>query len=127
MAKFAEVQVTGARELRKKLADVEDGLDDLKRVHKTIADRAAEKARARVPRRTGRLASSVRGAGTKTAATVRFGKKTVPYTAVIEFGGYPEGTPFVKDGKHVYPAVRDFAPEARDLFKQEVKRITARF
>ncbi len=126
-SKSAVVRVDGARQLRKELAEFTDAIEDLKKIHKEIAERAADKARARIPKRTGRLASSVRGSGTKTMASVRWGRKSVPYAGPIEFGGYPNGVPFVAKGKHVYPAVEDFGPQALALYAREIDRLASRF
>ena len=121
------VQVEGAKQLRKKLTELEDDFGDLKAVHKRIADKAADRARAAVPVRTGKLRASVKGTAAKTTAAVKWGKKSVPYAPIIEFGGYPKGVPFVKGGKHVFPAIRAFGPEAQEEYEREVKRIISRF
>lgn len=65
------VTVTGAREWLTALRDLSDGLADLP--HAQAARALADKARARAPRRTGRLASSVATSSTRTAAEVSVG------------------------------------------------------
>ena len=80
------VTVVGARELRKALKAVEGGLDDLKATHDKIAQIVAPAGRRGAPRRTGRLAGSVRGSGTKTQAVVRAGGARLPYGGPIHWG-----------------------------------------
>lgn len=80
------IKLEGARELRRTLRQAGDDLSDLKDLNKRTATTVARAADGRVPTLTGRLAASVRGAGTKTAAIVRAGKKSVPYAHAIHWG-----------------------------------------
>lgn len=128
MPKFAYVRVDGAKRLRGKLKEIGDDFEELKAVHREIADRAAEKVRRAIPLgATGRLRGSVRGSGTKTSAAVRLGRKNVPYFGVVEFGGYPEGRPYVAEGRYMYPAIKQFAPTAVEIYEREIDAICARF
>jgi hypothetical protein len=101
------VRVEGARELRKALKSVEGGLADLKATHNKIAQVVVPAGKSGVPRRTGRLADSIRGTGTKTASIVRAGGARVPYANPIHWG-WParniKGQPFLSDaGKETEP------------------------
>jgi hypothetical protein len=75
-----------------------DDLSDLRDVHGSVAALVAGVARP--PRRTGRLGSTVRAAGTKTAAIVRAGFASVPYAGPIHWG-WParaiKAQPFLSD------------------------------
>lgn len=81
-----QVQVRGARQLRSaaKRAGVE--LDDLRDAHAAAARVVVAAAGSVVPHRSGRLAATVRGSGTKTAAIVRAGGAAVPYAGAIHWG-----------------------------------------
>lgn len=82
-----ELRLDGGRQLRAGLAAVEGGLDDLKAANKDAAGIAAKGAEARVPTVTGRLAGTIRAAGTKTAGIVRVGTKArAPYAGPINYG-----------------------------------------
>ncbi|RWZ52937.1 HK97 gp10 family phage protein [Labedella phragmitis] len=82
-------EVRGGRALRKGLREAGDDLTDLKTVHRAAAGVAAEGARARVPRRSNRLANTIRAAGTKTAGIVRVGNNTsVRYAGPIHWGWF---------------------------------------
>ena len=80
------VQVAGARELRRSLKAAGDDLSDLKAAHKQAAEIGVRAVQPITPVRTGRLAASVRGAGTTTAAIIRAGKKAVPYAGAVHWG-----------------------------------------
>lgn len=83
------VRVEGLRELRRFLAKAGDdvGKDGLKKIHDKVGEPVEREATIRVPRRSGRLAGSIRRAkASTTKATVRAGKKSVPYAGPIHFG-----------------------------------------
>lgn len=81
------VQVAGARQLRRALKQAGDDFQDLKDLNRKAAEVVAARARALAPvGPTGRLRDSVRAAGTKTAAIVRMGKKSVPYANAVHWG-----------------------------------------
>ena len=82
------ITVEGVKELRSQLRRVKDKeLDDeLKAIHKGIADEIIARALPRVPVESGALKRSVRGSGTKASAIGRAGRKSVPYAAPIHWG-----------------------------------------
>lgn len=94
------IKVVGARQLRSTLKKAGDDLGDLKDAHKRAADVVANAAKQRAPKLTGRLAGSIRGAGTTTAAFVRAGFKSIPYAGPIHWG-WParniKAQPFMSD------------------------------
>lgn len=80
------IEVEGAKRLRRTLREAGDDLEDLKAAHAAAAKIAAEAAAALAPRRSGKLAATVRSSGQKTAGVIRAGKKRVPYAGVIHWG-----------------------------------------
>lgn len=80
------LNVEGGRKLRAALKAAGDDLADMTAAHKRITDIVIGTAGGKVPRRSGRLASSVRGSGTKTASVVRAGGARVPYAGPIHWG-----------------------------------------
>ncbi|WP_428639693.1 HK97 gp10 family phage protein [Schaalia sp.] len=108
MADGPLVTVDGARELRRQLKAAGDDLSDLKATHQRVARIAADGAEALAPVRTGRLRQSIRSAGTKTAAIVRVGKKSVPYAHAIQWGRkiWPSARgPQPNPPRHKHPSV----------------------
>ena len=82
----AGVKVEGGRQFRSTLKRAEIGLDDLKSAHAKAAGIVVGYARPHTPRRSGRLAESVRSTGTGTAAIIRAGFASVPYANPIHWG-----------------------------------------
>ena len=87
------VKVTGAKELRKAIRQLEDaaakkGMQaDLKGAYRTAAWAVEVQAKMEVPRRSGRLAGSIKAKGTTTGASiVAGGLKSVPYAGPIHYG-----------------------------------------
>lgn len=79
-------EVEGGRELRATLRQAGDDLQDLKNAHNSAAQIAAQAASALAPKKTGRLADTVRGSGTQSSALIRAGYKSVPYAGPIHYG-----------------------------------------
>jgi phage gpG-like protein len=89
----AAVRVDGLAQLRRDLRKMQpDTLKEVRGVLKHSAEIVAATARARAPRRTGRLAASIRATTAGNRAVVR---SPLPYAAVHEFGGTirPRGAP----------------------------------
>ncbi len=87
------VKVTGAKELRKAIRQLEDaaakkGMQaDLKGAYRTAARAVEVQAKMEAPRRSGRLAGSIKAKGTTTGASiVAGGLKAVPYAGPIHYG-----------------------------------------
>lgn len=80
------LQVRGLRELQKSLKAVGEDLGDLKALNGKAAQIVADAAGPGTPRKSGRLASSVRVGATARAGIVRAGKASVPYAGVIHWG-----------------------------------------
>lgn len=85
---------------------MDDGtVQELKKVYQYSAKLVARNALPRVPRRTGRLASTMRIVTTKNGGYVRMGgKRTAPYAGPIHFG-WPTRPNLAKDwyGGPIYP------------------------
>lgn len=80
------VQVEGLRELVRDLERAGVDLDDLKDAIGRISAEGAETAQGHTPRRSGKLAGTVRGNRAKNKAQVTIGTARVPYAGPIIFG-----------------------------------------
>lgn len=119
MALNAGIKVEGLREFQSGLRKLDPELDKaLKTELKGVAETVAADARARVPRRTGRAAGSLRAGADAKGPYVKGGKSTVPYYGWLDFGsrtpvsGRPRSVgPWVKSGRGpkrgraIYPAI----------------------
>ena len=97
------VRVEGLKELSKALREAQDKElpKQLREANREIAKRVVDRAEPNVPRRTGRLASSVKALASATSASVKAGTPSrTPYAPVIHWGWAAHGipsTPFLTD------------------------------
>ena len=80
-------------------------------------------ARARVPKRSGRAARSIRAQSTRTASRVTAGGRQAPYYPWLDFGGRvgpgrAVRRAFLADGRYIYPAYN----RERDRFVEVLQR-----
>lgn len=137
MAQQQAVHVEGLKELRRALGQVDKQLPkNLRGRLKRIGDKVADRARQRMPKRSGRAASSVKAGVSGNNAYVQTGKKTVPYAAWLDFGGTlrPSGQrrglqvrPRIPGGRYLYPAIEQMRPqterEAREAFEETAREL----
>lgn len=94
---FSGIRIYGGRELRRALRTAAGDLDDLKTAHRKVAEIVAEAARIAAPKRSGKLASSIRSNAGQRYARVSVGnnRKTasgIAYAGPIHWG-WPTGSP----------------------------------
>lgn len=115
------VRVEGARELRRTLKAAGQDVQDLKDAHAGAGSIVI--GAARPPHRSGRLAASQRAGATATAATVRAGRKSVPYAQVIHWGW---GKRHIAANPWLSRAARDTEPAWTRLYEDAVERVLHR-
>lgn len=107
------VEVRGFRELSlgtlRLAAKIDDGAQE---AFLSTAEQTASAVRARVPKRTGRLARSVRAVRIDKGASVRMGAG-LPYAGWIEYGG-GHGRAYIDAGRYLNPT----AEAAEPVFKR---------
>lgn len=94
------LEVHGLRELRRNLRQLGDDATDLKDANAETAQVVASAAVARAPKRSGRLAASVKGNRAVGRATVKAGTARIAYAGPIHWGWparHITGQPFVTD------------------------------
>lgn len=105
------VEIEGLKEIQKQLRDLDPALaKELKDINLTVADMVADLARSRVPRKSGRAASTVKAKGEQRYAVIRAGGKKAEYYPWLDFGGTrgdedKQSRPFVSEGRYIYPVV----------------------
>lgn len=113
------VTIDGLPQLRRQLRQLVGDASDLKEANAAAASIVAAASASRAPRRTGRLAASVRGNRAVGRATVSAGGAAVPYAGPIHWGWpahHIEAQPFVVEAAQVTEPVWLAAYE-RDLAK----------
>ena len=86
MPAAGSVRVEGARELRRTLKRAGVSVEDLKDANAAAGAIVVAAARPTAPRRSGRLAGTIRASRAAASATVRAGGASVPYAGVIHWG-----------------------------------------
>lgn len=91
---MSQVRFEGLDELRRELRRVKDTElnNEMKAIHKALAEDINRLALPNVPVRTGRLKESLRAAGTVRDAIGRVGKASVPYAPIVH---WKYGPPFL--------------------------------
>lgn len=100
MADDVAVRIDGARELRAALKRAGVELADLKDANARVSAYVASMAAGRAPRRSGRLASSIRGNKAAGRASVAAGSARLPYAGPIHWGWPSRGIapqPFIAE------------------------------
>lgn len=131
------IVVDGLRDLNKalKAADTE-AISAMKAVMKEIAEGVAGDARSRIPKRSGTAAASYRARGGVKGAAVAFGGPKAAYAPWLDFGGRlrPVGgrhneqyRPVVREGRYLYPAIRDNMDDVADKVAGAIDDITKRY
>lgn len=126
MAAPVGIRVTGLDEVRRGLRALQADLPkELTRIHRQAAETVAEAARRKAPRRSGRLAGSVKPQAGQKYARVAAGRKLVPYAGPIHFG-WPKRNirpqPFLTDAIHEHAprVLDDYLRELTDLMAEAV-------
>lgn len=117
------IRVEGAANLRRTMRRAGEDLQDIKDAHAAAGAIVGGRARAEAPRRSGRLAASVRWSGTNTTATIRAGFARVPYAAPIHWGWPARG---IKSQPFISEAATSTEAQWTALYEQAVERILGR-
>lgn len=81
-----QIKLVGGRRLRSAMRKAGMDLTELRDTNRKVAGIVASEAKTTAPVASGRLAADVRPSGSRTAATVRAGRKSVPYAGPIHWG-----------------------------------------
>jgi hypothetical protein len=139
MALGGGVRVEGLTKLTRDLQSLGVDIDDLKDAFADIADEGARLATGFAPKRSGRLAATVRGNRAKNKAVVSAGRKAVPYAGAINYGwpagkrvwdnsrrksgGYPKG---IRASMFMQKADEAMKPKALDTLNKNIADIIRR-
>lgn len=115
-----EIRVEGADELRKALRKLERDTANLKDAHKAAATVVSTAAKTAAPRRSGRLAGSIRAAGQARQGVVRAGFARIPYAGVIHFGWAGHN---IEPQPFLYDALDDRAAEVVETYETQVNKM----
>jgi len=114
------IEVEGARQLKRALRQIEGGSSDLKEIHAKAAKIVEDEAIARVPRRSGHLANTLRSSGIASGGVVRAGFAKVPYAGPIHFGW---GKRNISPNPFLYDALDQRRMEVTGEYEYHVKKL----
>ena len=112
------VRVEGLSKTVRALQGLGLEVDDLKAAFSTIATEAADAITDKVPRRTGRLAASIRGNKAKSKAVVRAGRAAVPYAGAINYGWPKRG---IAPSLYMQRGEQEYTPKAVNRLEEEIE------
>lgn len=112
--------VAGQRRFVQTMRRAGADMDELREVNRAAAQVARPAVQARVPRKTGRLARTVRVGATRKAGVVRAGTRAVPYAGPVNYGWparHIRGVQYANDG------VAATEPQWTRLYEDFVKKV----
>lgn len=113
------IKIDGLSQFSRNLKALDSELPKALRVAlNEAADMVVGGARARVPKRSGRAAASIRAASTRTAVRVKAGGKRASYYPWLDFGGRvgrrrSVKRAFLKEGRYLYDTYFDLSGSGR--------------
>jgi hypothetical protein len=119
----ARIGVEGLAEFNRSLRRMDKELPKaLKLALNGVADFIIDEARKDIPRRTGKAASSLKAASTRTSVRIRVGGRRAPYYPWLDFGGRTGRRksvrrPFIKTGRYLYPTLGKHRDHITDLLQ----------
>lgn len=113
------VRVEGLSRAVRQLKALGLDVEDLKAAFATIATEAAARAAAHAPKRSGRLAASVRGNRAQSKAIVRAGRAAVPYAGPINYG-WPRRS--IAPARFMQAADTEMQPIAVSMLEADINR-----
>lgn len=117
----AQIRIEGLREFTSDLRSVDRRLPrEIRSLNKDAADKVATEARKRAPRRTGRLAGSIRSGATQRHAYV---KTNLIYGPVIEFG-WPGHN--IEPQPYIYAAIGSTRDDVMEAYAEGLEDLMRR-
>lgn len=116
-------KVEGLTRVTRALKDLGLEVDDLKNAFSKISSLAAEKAAGHAPKKSGRLAASVRGNRAQSKAVVTAGRAAVPYAGPINYGWPARG---ISASGFMQKTDEEMRPRAVQLLEDEINAAARR-
>lgn len=123
----AVVTIVGLRALARDLKRATDPragelLKYMQQAGRQAASPVAERVRGDVPHLDGALAGTVRISSTRSGAAIRMGGISgVAYAGPVDFGGWPEGRPYIANGRYMFPAAQGLSSTVLRLYSDAIQ------
>lgn len=128
----AKIRVGGLAALNRGLKAVDsEAPKQLRLALNEAADLLVDRTRPKFPVVSGAARRSLVARSTRTSARVAIGGKRAPYVPWLDYGGEgrikgrPAARPFVKEGRYLYPTLRQVRPELEDQLRESISRVIA--
>lgn len=126
----AKIRVGGLSQLSRALRKVDDEAPkQLRLTFNEAADLLIERTKPKIPVVSGAAARSMVARSTRTSARIAVGGKKARYFPWLDFGGQgrvkgrPAARPFIKEGRYVYPTLREIKPEIEKLLQNGIVQV----
>lgn len=111
MATIEPIKIEGLAEFNRNLRKLNNDLPKaLRLAHNEAANIVVDWAKPKVPKKSGRAASTLKAKSTRTESRVHGGSTNAPYYPWLDFGGKvgihkSVSRPFYSDGRYIYPGL----------------------
>lgn len=125
----ASIRIDGLAQFTRAVKKLDNELPKMVRIAMNdAAGIVVEYGQARVPRRSGRAYSSIKARSTRTFVRVVEGGSRAPHAPWLDFGGrvgrrHSVARPFIKEGRYLYPALRERNKEIREALENSLTRV----
>lgn len=125
-----KVEVGGLAALNKGLRAIDSGAPkELRLALNEAAQLLVDKTGPKIPSVSGAARRSLVARSTRTSARVAAGGKKAPWFPWIDFGGEgrvkgrPAKREFIKEGRYIYPTLREIRPEIEAQLQESLSRV----
>lgn len=126
----AKIGVGGLARLNRGLRAIDsDAPKGLRLALNTAASTLVDHVKPKIPSVTGAARRSLVARSTRTSARVGVGGKKAPYYPWLDFGGQgriagrPAKRPFIKEGRYVYPTLRQVRPQIEQALGEALRAV----
>jgi hypothetical protein len=126
----AKIAVEGLAQVNRALRAVDsDAPKGLRLALNEAAQLLVDEVRPKIPSVTGAARRSLVARSTRTSARVGVGGKKAPWYPWLDFGGQgriagrPAPRPFLKEGRYVYPTLRQIRPRIEATLQEKLQTV----
>lgn len=125
----AKISIDGLAQFNRALRRLDADLPKLLRLAMNrAADVVVDYGQARIPKRTGRAASTIKARSTRTSVRVAEGGPRAPYVPWLDFGGRTGRRKatvreFITSGRYLYPALTDRRAEIERALENALSEV----
>lgn len=112
--------VVGLNQMIRDMRRAGNDVNKFKHVHGDIGEMVAARAKQLAPKKTGKLAGSIKSRPTQRLTKIHYGGARIPYAGLIHWGSPKRG---IKGSRFVTRAAKETEPQWTNLYLQEIEKI----